>query len=1097
MICQPVSKSTGLSATATPKEVSPEDSTKTSGAKGKQSTSKQGKASTTSSKPHGIRNNSRPPTDLKAANAVDNQPEEREKPTNREEARVHATARTGAEDPAQFTAQECLDTPGYVMKAVDHKLKEVYGDYLHQNDGTHLHGGVKDDKMWQDYFNRLIVSTPQYYKTPNNAVGKRFVQGLAALINDMVLSRTCNSEKILVYIVTTHIKMTGTHSAADIRKRFSQRLDAWDAGKFEMLVQDTELAMKTTLIANRGSMTEAQIMKTFMRKCEDNGHRAALNWLLKVSEAKGGTVDPTETDDKTGDTVAETLQNLHPTQKTTDASKLHPYPNTPEFRDVHVSVETVEKIARQISGAGGPVGIDSNTLSSWLLRFGDPSTKLRAAFANLANFLANGLAPWAAYRGLKTCRMIALDKGPGKGVRPVGIGDTIIRTVTKCIISLTRTEVQEACGTDQLCGGTEAGIEGLVHAVTTEWELASDQEEREGFILDDARNAFNVLDRNHMLWNVRHELPSLARFIFNCYKHWSRLVLRVPNGKAAIIISSQTGTTQGGPESMIAYGVGILPMIRQLKTEFPNILQVWYADDGGAKGTLQEIHAQTRRLMEIGPEFGYYLEPTKSILLVQPADVQRAAEIFSDLKVEIQTGARYLGGYLGTKEKKLEWVRERVEEWTTGVKALAKVCSKEPQHAYCALVKYMQHEWQYIQRVIPGIENEFGPLQEAIRNHFIPALTGRPDLPADSPVSLLAHLPVRCSGLGIMDPTKTATKNYKASTVICTHLIAAIRGKHEFRIADHSISVRESKTELRNQHMDACKKEFETLTADMPHAVKRTMERGQISGTGAVYNIIPKADNGTRLSPDEFRDSLCIRYALEPANVPSHCDGCGHKADLDHLLNCKKGGLVIQRHDEIKHTIADLSRIAYGDRNVRDEPFINHGHVVSNNRKEEFEKENNGTLVINNTGDRADVSVRGVFQVGTQCSLDVRITNLDTKSQRNRDPMKALASHEKQKKTKYLQALLDQRRHFVPFVISCDGIFGKEASSFLQTLSGKLAGKWKRPYSVVRTYVNSRISIATARTNTLCIRGSRTPYNMEMRRAEWADASSLGLYKYI
>jgi hypothetical protein len=34
---------------------------------------------------------------------------------------------------------------------VDLKLKEVYGDYLHhQNDGTHLDGGIKDDALWQD-----------------------------------------------------------------------------------------------------------------------------------------------------------------------------------------------------------------------------------------------------------------------------------------------------------------------------------------------------------------------------------------------------------------------------------------------------------------------------------------------------------------------------------------------------------------------------------------------------------------------------------------------------------------------------------------------------------------------------------------------------------------------------------------------------------------------------------------------------------------------------------------------------------------------------------------------------------------------------------
>ena len=29
------------------------------------------------------------------------------------------------------------------------KIAAVYGDHIHQNDGTHLDGGVVDDKVWQ------------------------------------------------------------------------------------------------------------------------------------------------------------------------------------------------------------------------------------------------------------------------------------------------------------------------------------------------------------------------------------------------------------------------------------------------------------------------------------------------------------------------------------------------------------------------------------------------------------------------------------------------------------------------------------------------------------------------------------------------------------------------------------------------------------------------------------------------------------------------------------------------------------------------------------------------------------------------------------
>jgi hypothetical protein len=42
----------------------------------------------------------------------------------------------------------------------------------------------------------------------------------------------------------------------------------------------------------------------------------------------------------------------------------------------------------------------------------------------------------------------------------------------------------------------------------------------------DARNAFNELNQTVMLWTIRHEWPSGARFTFNCYKHYSILVIR-------------------------------------------------------------------------------------------------------------------------------------------------------------------------------------------------------------------------------------------------------------------------------------------------------------------------------------------------------------------------------------------------------------------------------------------------------------------------------------------------------------------------------------------------------------------------------------------
>ena len=61
------------------------------------------------------------------------------------------------------------------------------------------------------------------------------------------------------------------------------------------------------------------------------------------------------------------------------------------------------------------------------------------------------------------CRLVALNKRPG--VRPVGIGETLRRDLTKLVMWAAGDQAKTACGNLQLCAGLEAGIEGATHAV--------------------------------------------------------------------------------------------------------------------------------------------------------------------------------------------------------------------------------------------------------------------------------------------------------------------------------------------------------------------------------------------------------------------------------------------------------------------------------------------------------------------------------------------------------------------------------------------------------------------------------------------------------
>ena len=71
--------------------------------------------------------------------------------------------------------------------------------------------------------------------------------------------------------------------------------------------------------------------------------------------------------------------------------------------------------------------------------------------------------PWAAYRALMACRLVALDKRPR--VLPMGIGETLHRALAKLVITAAGDQSKTACGNLKLCASLKAGIKGATHAV--------------------------------------------------------------------------------------------------------------------------------------------------------------------------------------------------------------------------------------------------------------------------------------------------------------------------------------------------------------------------------------------------------------------------------------------------------------------------------------------------------------------------------------------------------------------------------------------------------------------------------------------------------
>ena len=88
-----------------------------------------------------------------------------------------------------------------------------------------------------------------------------------------------------------------------------------------------------------------------------------------------------------------------------------------------------------------------------------------------------------------------------------------------------------------MCGGQISGIEATVHATRSPFELD------ESALLADATNAFNALNRQAALHNIRRLCPPIATILINLYRSPTKLLL-----DADVILSNEgitQDTTQG------------------------------------------------------------------------------------------------------------------------------------------------------------------------------------------------------------------------------------------------------------------------------------------------------------------------------------------------------------------------------------------------------------------------------------------------------------------------------------------------------------------------------------------------------------------------
>ena len=108
---------------------------------------------------------------------------------------------------------------------------------------------------------------------------------------------------------------------------------------------------------------------------------------------------------------------------------------------------------------------------------------------------------------------------------------------------------------------------------------------------------------------------------------------------------------------MYMYALATLPLIESLPNQ---VDQIWFADNAGRGGTLQNTRCGGIRCLWKGPKYGYYPNAVKSYLLVKSNYLE---EVFRDHHMNITNEERnYLGSPISTSDYIKDSCKSKVAE---------------------------------------------------------------------------------------------------------------------------------------------------------------------------------------------------------------------------------------------------------------------------------------------------------------------------------------------------------------------------------------------------------------------------------------------------
>ena len=183
---------------------------------------------------------------------------------------------------------------------------------------------------------------------------------------------------------------------------------------------------------------------------------------------------------------------------------------------------------------------------------------------------------------------------------------------------------------------------------------------------------------------------------------------------------------------------------------------------------------------------------------------------------------------------------------------------------------------------------------------------------------------------------------------------------------------------------------------------------------------------------------------------------------ITHCLDCKLGGYVTMRHNEMRNTFAKLLTKAGCKVSVEQQLLPDEGELDGVKGVEKGDES------------RMDVTALGFWGTWQRAFFDVRVFDPFAQSYSQKSLTTLFKAHEKEKKKKYSKRILEiEKATFTPLVFSVTGGCAKECDIVLKKLSHMIAEKTKNTQSKIMHWIRTEISFTLLRSCITSIRGWR------------------------